>query len=148
MSERYKKIDTERLAQESFKMQSYFKTLSLTQSRLQFKLISKICPTIASYYHRDPKYKKQGYMCVGCSVKKVSESPSDSLRESSSEQVNQNLDSSTHILRCSAYANLRTNLNLDLQTDMLTYVQLIIDKRLQEDAVTWKWYNYYVNMYF
>ena len=49
MSERYKKIDTEQLAIESFEMQPYFKTLNLAQSRLKFKLVSKICPTIASY---------------------------------------------------------------------------------------------------
>ena len=133
MSERYKKIDTEQLATESFEMQPYFKTLNLAQSRLKFKLVSKICPTIASYYHRDPKFKKIGYLCVGCSVKQNSESVSDKVTESSSE-LDQNLDSSAHIERCSAYADLRINLDLRDQTDLLTYVQAVINRRTGEEG--------------
>ena len=133
MSERYKKIDTEQLATESFEMQPYFKTLNLAQSRLKFKLISKICPTIASYFHRDPKFKKIGYLCVGCSVKQNSESVSDAVTESSSE-VNKILDSSAHIEQCSAYADLRTNLDLRNQSDLLTYVQAVINRRTGEEG--------------
>ena len=96
MSERYKKIDTEQLAIESFEMQPYFKTLNLAQSRLKFKLVSKICPTIASYFHRDPKFKKIGYLCVGCSVKQNSEPVSDKVTQSLSE-LNKSHDLSAHI---------------------------------------------------
>ena len=133
MSERYKKIDTEQLATESFEMQPYFKTLNLAQSRLKFKLVSKICPTIASYYHRDPKFKKIGYLCVGCSVKQNSESVSDAVTESSSE-VNKILDSSAHIEQCSAYSDLRINLDLRNQSDLLTYVQAVINRRTGEEG--------------
>ena len=134
MSERYKKIDTEKLSTESFEMQSYFKTLNLAQSRLKFKLISKICPTIGSCFHQNPKYKKIGYLCVGCSVKQSGESVSDQVTESSSEELNKSIDTSAHIERCSAYADLRMNLDLRDQRDLLTYVQAVINRRTREEG--------------
>ena len=134
MSARYKKIDTEKLSTESFEMQSYFKTLNLAQSRLKFKLISKICPTIASCFHRNPKYKKIGYLCEGCSVKQSSGSVSHHVTESSSEELNKSIDTSAHIERCSAYADLRMNLDLRDQRDLLTYVQAVINRRTREEG--------------
>ena len=70
MSENYKKIDTESFSAELFQMKSYFKTLNIQQSRLQFKLNSKMTPKIAANFHRDTKYRDMNYLCVGCSVVK------------------------------------------------------------------------------
>ena len=65
MSEKYKKINTASFSYESFQMKSYFKTLSVQQYRLQFKINSKMTPKIASNFHCDPKYCEINYLCVG-----------------------------------------------------------------------------------
>ena len=125
MSVKYKKIDTNILSGESGRMKSYFKTLNIQQSRLQFKINSKMTPKIASNFHRDPKYREINYLCVGCSVGGGSESVS--------EEQNLNLDSEDHVVRCFAYSDLRQNLDLDVQTDLLTFFQLVIDRRIAEE---------------
>ena len=70
---------------------------------------------------------------MGCSVKQNSESVSDAVTESSSE-VNKILDSSAHIEQCSAYSDLRINLDLRNQSDLLTYVQAVINRRTGEEG--------------
>ena len=112
MSEKYKKIDTASFSCESFQMKQYFKELNLQQSRLQFKLNSKMTPKIASNFHRDPKYREMNYLCVGCSVRR---------------------DSEDHVTRCERYSDLRQNLNLDVQKDLLTFFQLVIDRQTVEE---------------
>ena len=125
MSEKYKKINTECFSRESFQMKSYFKTLSIQQSRLQFKLNAKMTPKIASNFHRDPKYRDINYLCVGCSVRGGSKSVS--------EEQTLNTDSEDHVLECFAYSDLRQNLDLDVQSDLLTFFQLVIDRRIAEE---------------
>ena len=100
---------------------TYFKTLGTQQSRLQFKIDSKMCPTVAANFHRDPKFKAIKYMCVGCSVGK------------SKEPTIKHLDSESHILKCKAYEDLRENLDLESQRDILSYFQAVIDRRTSED---------------
>ena len=112
MSEKYKKIDTASFSCESFQMKQYFKELNLQQSCLQFKLNSKMTPKIASNFHCDPKYCEMNYLCVGCSVRR---------------------DSEDHVTRCERYSDLRQNLNLDVQKDLLTFFQLVIDRRTAEE---------------
>ena len=114
---------------ESFKLKSYFKELTINKSRLQFKLNSKMTPKIASNFHRDPKYREIDYLCVGCSV-------GTGGREDSSGELNRNIDTEDHVTRCLGYADLRQNLDLDSQSDLLTYFQLVIDRRIQEEQTT------------
>ena len=137
MSQKYKKIDPETFSQESFEMKPYFKQLNVSFSRLQMKIDSKMCPTIAENFHQDPKYRSINYLCVGCSVRKVSqplsESTSDHVREQTSEPLNSSLDSIGHIVRCRAYSDLRLNLDLNVQTDFLSYFKSVIDRRQAEE---------------
>ena len=129
MSRKYKKIDIESFRNESFEMKPYFKSLNVNMSRLQMKIDSKMCPTIASNFTRDPRFRAINYLCVGCSVR----NKSDPVSESLSEQLNTSRDSVCHLVRCPAYADLRLNLNLREQKDMLTYIQLVIDRRKSEE---------------
>ena len=99
--------------------------LGVQQSRLQFKINSKITPKIASNFHRDARYREMNYLSVGCSVGSVS--------EPASENLNQSLDSEDHLVRCVAYSDLRQNLDLNVQSDLLTYFQLVIDRRIAEE---------------
>ena len=82
-------------------------------------------PKIAANFHRDARYCEMNYLCVGCSVGRVS--------EPASENLNQSLDSEDHLVRCFAYSDLRQNLNLNVQSDLLTYFQLVIDRRIAEE---------------
>ena len=47
--------------------------------------------------------------------------------------LNKSIDSEDHILRCLSYLDLRENLDLNLQSDILKYFQLVIDRRIQEE---------------
>ena len=106
-------------------MKSYFTSLNSQLARLQFKINAKMTPRVASSFHRDPKYRSFGYMCVGCSVVRGS--------EGGNNKGNQYLDSEDHILRCSSYQDLRQHLDLNVQREMLKYFQLVIDRRIQEE---------------
>ena len=93
-----------------------------------------MCSTIASNFTRDPRFRAINYLCVGCSVR----NEGDSVSESRSEQLNTSRDSVSHLGRCPAYADLRFNLNLSEQKDMLMYVQSVIDRRKSEED---NWHN-------
>ena len=123
----YKKINHENVSNDSFKMKDYFKTLNIRQARLQFKINSKMTPKVAANFHRNPQYREIDYMCVGCSVGRGS--------DGGTEGQTRNLDSEDHILRCNSYADLRLNLDLNVQCDMLKYFQLVIDRRIEEEQI-------------
>ena len=139
MSRKYKKIDSDKLSKEQFQMKSYIKSLNTQSARLQFKLNSKMTPRVASNFHRDPKYRAIDYLCVGCSVAKESQGGSAGVGGGEARAgeggvtLNKSIDSEDHILRCLSYLDLRENLDLNLQSDILKYFQLVIDRRIQEE---------------
>ena len=81
---------------------------------------------MASNFHNDPKFRAIEYMCVGCSFKKQTDTQT-------SGSVSRNLDSESHILNCHAYADLRMNMNMEEQKDILTFYQAVIDRRIAEE---------------
>ena len=89
-----------------------------------------MCPNIASNFTQDPRFRAINYLCVGCSVR----NQGDSVSESLSEQLNICRDSVCHLVRCPAHTDLRLNLNLREQKDMLTYIQSVIDRPKSEEA--------------
>ena len=117
-------------------MQSSFKDLNVQQSRLQFKINSKMTPRVASLFTRDPRYIAIDHLCVGCSVTKTGAAtgpigdPPGGSPERRGERFR---DSESHIVRCLAYADLRQNLDLNIQTDMLSYIQRVIDRRIEQE---------------
>ena len=120
MAQGYKKINHDDLSKHSFRMSDYFTNLDIHLARLQFKLNSLMTPKVASNFHRNPRYKANNYMCVGCS-----------LGEGGDKETN--LDSEQHILICKSYSRLRENLDLNKQTDLLKYFQLVIQRRTEEE---------------
>ena len=134
----YKKIDHDAFIQEPFELREYFKTLSVAYSRLQFKIFSRVTPKIASNFHRDPRYKSINYKCVGCSVGVTGGGGGvigggGGVGTGSGEELNDSLDSESHVLRCFAYIEERQNLDLTVQTDILKYFQRVIDRRTEEE---------------
>ena len=132
------KIDHDAFLQEPFKLKVYFRNLSVSLSRLQFKMFSRVTPKIASNFHRDPRYKSINYRCVGCSVGVTGGAGGVSdggkgVGSDSGKGLNNSVDSESHVLRCFAYAEERRNLDLSVQTDMLKYFQLVIDRRIEEE---------------
>ena len=134
----YKKIDYEAFLKEPFVPKDYFKSLSVAFSRLQFKIFARVTPKIASNFHRDPRYKSINYRCVGCSVGVtggaggVTDGGGGNV-SGSGVDLNDSLDSESHVLRCFAYAKERQNLDLTVQADMLQYFQRVIDRRIEEE---------------
>ena len=96
-------------------------------------------PKIATLYKRDPRYKAMNYLCVGCSVggrggARVDDAGVAGGEEAGGEEaLNRSLDTIPHVLRCSAYSEYRHGLNLNLQTDVLKYFQLVINKRTEDE---------------
>ena len=80
-------------------------------------------PKLASNFHRDPKYRAIDYLCVGCSVNTTGRT----------SELNTSKDGEDHVLRCVGYEDLRQDLDLNSQSDMLTYFQLVIDRRTQQE---------------
>ena len=130
MSQKYKKINQDEFKNLSFKIQSYFKDLNVQQGRLQFKINSKMTPRVASCFTRDPRYVAIDHLCVGCSVTRTG-TPTGPGREAPGGERFR--DSESHIVRCLPYADLRQNLDLNIQTDMLTYIQRVIDRRIEQE---------------
>ena len=141
MSRKYKKINSDELSKEDFKMKPYFRSLNIQQARLQFKINSKMTPKVASNFHRDQKYRAIDYLCVGCSVARGSQEASvggAGKGEGGGSKLNKSIDCEDHIIRCLSYLDLRQNLDLDVQSDMLKYFQLVIDRRTQEETKTYE----------
>ena len=139
MSKNYK-ISYEVLSKDSFKMDSYFKTLNVSQSRLQFMLDSAMTRTVATNFKRDPRYKAIDYMCVGCSVgDRDGAPPADDGADTGAAEgggggaLNRSRDTEAHILRCPGYTKYRDGLNFGVQTDVLKYFELIINKRIEDE---------------
>ena len=49
------------------------------------------------------------------------------------EALNKSRDTVAHILRCPGYAKYRSGLNLEVQKDVLHYMQLVINKRIEDE---------------
>lgn len=128
MSEKYKKIDCESLSRENFTAKQYFKTLTVSQSRLKFRLNSRMT-NLANNYHRMEKYRKIGYACVGCSVV-----GGEGVGVGEGGNKPSNLDTTEHVVKCEAYSDLRIGKDLiNCDRDLVTYFQAVLTRRIDEE---------------
>ena len=63
---KYKKISPEMLSKEKFGIHENFRTLSMSQSRLRFRLSAHMTPFVAMCYKSERKNMEMGYQCVAC----------------------------------------------------------------------------------
>ena len=113
---KYKKISHELLAQKKFGVHDYFRTLTVSQSRLRFRLYSRMTPRVAMNYKSDRRFMEMGYQCLGC-------------REAGEPVREETRDTEEHITRCKYYADLREDLDLDTDVGIVSYFQRVISKR-------------------
>ena len=95
----------------------------LSQARLNFKLRAKMAPTVQMNFMSDPKFASNLCACVCC----------ESISQSG--KMIRNMDSQTHILYCSGYADLRVEKNLSNDKDLVEYFSSVIKRRQEETCL-------------
>ena len=111
----YKKIDLEKFANDDHKLKPYFKSLSVIEARLRFKIASSMTPTVKMNFQSDKQFSRNLWTCENC----ASTSCSDiGVR-----------DTQTHILLCPGLTNLREGFDLSKDKDLVDYFQAVIKLR-------------------
>ena len=112
---KYKKLDHGEFEKEKFARKDYFHNLDLEGVRTRFRISSKMVPTIRKNFSR--KYRQQTLTCPACS----------------SLQGEKYLDTQEHVLTvCSAYSDLRNELNLGEDKDLVTFFKSVLERRIDE----------------
>ena len=118
MSEKYKKIRPEDLGQVEFEVQDYFKTLTVSQSRLRFRLFARMTPRVAMCWKGVRMYREREYQCLA-------------HREAGEAVTEENRDTEEHVLNCPYYAHMASDLALDTHQGIVTYFQRVISSRAE-----------------
>ena len=117
-AKKYKKISPESLSQEEFGVHAYFKTLTVSQSRLRFRLHARMTPRVAMCYKSDRRYMEMGYQCVAC-------------REVGEPVSQETQDTEEHIMSCLHYSDLREDIDLNTDQGIVKYFQRVISRRTE-----------------
>ena len=134
----YSKINTEAIRNKPIKVSEYFRDLSVDDSRLKFKLLSRMTPSVASNWSSSKKFRERGLLCVGCSP------PSSVTAVTGSETQAQppttgtgSRDSESHIEICDAYSDLRNFKSLQGAGDkvILDFFRKVIERRAQQENI-------------
>ena len=108
----FKKLNGNELVNEKFELKSYFKTLNLNEARLMFRIRSKMVKYVKMNFPSDPTYKREQWTCPDCPL----------------------IDTQSHIiLTCPKYDNLRANLNLKNDDDLVKLFQEVMKSREKDD---------------
>ena len=104
------------LEQTDFGIQEYFRKLSVSQSRLRFKLHAHMTPRVAACFPSDREFRARGLQCVACrqAGEPVSTAPKDTEE---------------HIMACTHYAKFRQNLILDTDKGIVEFFKRVINER-------------------
>ena len=114
----YKKISIDACSQEKFEQKSYFRTMTVRESRLAFKIKYFLTPTVAMNFKNDKKFKSQNYLCQDC------------LLSSSTEGTKGYPNSQEHLMyECPPNEDIRRGKSLDQTHDLVKLFQEIIDRR-------------------
>ena len=106
----YKKMKDKVKDDETFECKDYLAQLPLSQARTMFQHKYSMTENVKMNYKGDPTYAKSLWKCQECG----------------------NQDSEKHLLWCSGYAELRKDLDLDVDKDLCSYLQKIIQIRCKE----------------
>ena len=131
--EKYKKLDVDELSKEPFERKAFLSELSLERSRMKYKLLSSVVPTV--HIHFSNKYKEKSLVCSECTS---NQSPStyqskDGQSSSNTPDASAPKDTVSHIiLHCKEYDNLKDEGFDPLNDDILTDFFGKVIKRLIE----------------
>ena len=115
-NKKYKKVDFKELAENDFKVKPYFKNLTIADSRLKFKLVSKMMPYIKMNFPSDKRFASDSWSCENCKLTNV--------------EVEKPKDTQEHVLVCSAYEKLRQGKNLSEDKDLVDYFRQVLNHRM------------------
>ena len=118
----YKKISYHEYAKQPFQLQAYMKTLNIAQARLRFKLKTSMTPTVRMNFPSEVEFSDQLWTCTGCS----------DVPDRSGGVIGRR-DTQTHIMVCPGYDDLRQDMNLDEDRDLVKYFSMVIKRRLDTD---------------
>ena len=60
MMRKYKKVDYDKCLDEKYEMKDFFKTMTVADSRMAFKILNFVVPTIRLNFKSDKKFKYEG----------------------------------------------------------------------------------------
>ena len=110
----YKKVNLESLEKQAYELKSYFKELKVNDSRIRFKIETKMLPTVKMNFQSDNKFTADNWVCDGCR-----------------NGHNDKRDSQSHVLSCEAYEVFRTGKDLTKDQDLVDFFKLVVDHRLK-----------------
>ena len=109
----YKKINIDELKHEDFELKPYMKSLPVKEALVNFRLRGRVLHTIKTHFKSDKKFTSELWTCEGCSS---------------------SLDTSHHILRqCASYEDLRQDLDLEKEKDIIIFFQRVLQRRGNPD---------------
>ena len=63
---KYKKVDYKEYESRPFQMSEYFKTLSVSDSRMKLRFNLSMINTVRNNFHNNKRYRSEGYQCIDC----------------------------------------------------------------------------------
>ena len=107
----YKKIDYKHFETRSLEPQPYLKSMSTANARLRFKIWARMTPTVRMNFRNNREYRCKGWACPDCQAP----------------------DTQEHVLACNAYSSMREEKNIEDDSDLVEYFNLVIAHRLKQE---------------
>ena len=106
---KYKKLDHTSLALGDFGLKEYFRSLNLSDSRLNFRVRSKCVKTCQSHFTSDLNYAMNSFRCINCSEFEI--------------------DQLSHWHRCHFFKNMFEKINSNDEKSVLQFYRNVIKFR-------------------
>ena len=113
-SKQYKKVNFNDLSENDFNLKQYFKSMSIADSRLRFKVESQMVPLVKMNFQSDKQYTKELWVCDNCLI------PGEIGI----------MDTQQHILGCSEFESLRQGRDLSKDADLVAYFKDVLHARM------------------
>ena len=139
-TKKYKKVDYEKCEKEKFETKNYFKTMNIVQSRLYFKVLNFITPTIRANFKSDKKFRAEKFICIDCREEeqgrsdRASREPGEVSVEISTRRYRGYPDTQIHqTMFCRANSDLRVGKNIEeSEIDCVLFFQQLLERRLKK----------------
>ena len=85
--------------------------MSTANARLRFKIWARMTPTVRMNFRNNREYRCKGWACPDCQAP----------------------DTQEHVLACNAYRSMREEKNMEDDSDLVEYFNLVIAHRLKQE---------------
>ena len=116
-----KKIIYKEHISETCQLQPYMTKLNIAEARLNFKLKTKMTPTVRMNFQSDSEFARKLWTCPGCTAQS----------QKVQDEVEGRRDNQAHILTCAGYAQFREYKDLANDKD---YFSQVIEQRIDDDT--------------